>query len=294
MQTSQPWVLIGILLTTAAVTFRALRDRLLFERLLFRPAAILKKREVYRMFSSALLHVDGFHFLFNCVGLFSFGELVESVYGGATLLGIYLASVFGGSVLSLLLHRSEDYTAVGASAGVCGVLYASIFLLPGGSVCLFFIPIGIPDSVYAVGFLVLSMVALRRGDSRIGHDAHIGGAIVGLLVATLLYPEIALMRPLLWLAVFSVSVAIGVLLVRGSRWLRLPKVGTFTRHLAQEPEYNSTVRYQRYDEAAVRRLEEEEMNVLLEKISRKGLESLSKRERSRLKQLAEKQNGRTG
>ena len=44
----------------------------------------------------------------------------------------------------------------------------------------------------------------------------------------------------------------------------------------------------------MRRLVEEEMNVLLEKISRKGLESLSKRERSRLKQLAEKQNGRTG
>lgn len=295
MHASAPWVLLGISLVTAAVTHRAFQDGLLFERLLFRPDNILRKREVYRMFTSALLHVDWFHFLFNFVGLYSFGELLENVYGGAMLLGIYLASVFGGSLLSLFLHRRENYTAVGASAGVCGVIYASIFLLPGGRINLFFIPIGIPDSVYAVGFLILSMVAVRRGDSRVGHDAHIGGAVTGLLTATLLAPATALARPVLWLAVFSVSVAIGVILTRSAGGLLWPKIGPLgKRHFLGEPEYKPSIRYQRYDENAVRRAEEDEMNRLLEQISARGLESLNKRERQRLKELAAARNNTHG
>jgi len=92
----------------------------------------------------------------------------------------------------------------------------------------------------------------------------------------------------MWLAVFAASVAIGVVLVRRSGLLWRPKIGqTAKRRFAGEPEYRPSVRYQRYDEAVERRLEEEEMNRLLERISAKGLESLNRRERQRLKELAE-------
>jgi len=218
MPDSIPFFTAGISLITAVVTFLAFENPLLFQRFLFSSEDILKRREYYRMFSSALLHADWFHFLFNIWAFYSFGKSIELNfnYGGAVVVLIYLASVFGGSLLSLFIHRGESYIAVGASGGVCGIIYARIFLLPGGSLFVFPIPVPIPDYVFAVGFLVVSSIAFQRGRSRIGHDAHIGGAIVGLVVALLLYPSLVLARPGLLALVSALSVGISLFLLRDS------------------------------------------------------------------------------
>ena len=117
------------------------------------------------------------------------------IYGPRTLLLIYFSSILGGSLLSLFIHRHHDYRALGASGGVCGVIFASIFLLPGSSITMFPLPIGIPAYLYAVLFLVGSCIAHRRRSDNIGHDAHLGGAIIGLLVAAALYPKLIFAAP---------------------------------------------------------------------------------------------------
>lgn len=216
MSGSYPLVLFGIALITAIFTYCALENPVLFDRLLFRPDDILGRGEIYRMFTSALLHVDWGHYIFNFVTIYCFGINIEGVFGGLALLSIYVASVLGGSILSLLLHRGQNYSAVGASGGACGVLYASIFLFPGSGIQFFFIPITIPGSVYAVAFLIFSSMAMRRGNSNIGHDAHIGGAVVGVIAALILAPSIVLSHPILLLVVLSVSAGVSVFLIRGS------------------------------------------------------------------------------
>jgi membrane associated rhomboid family serine protease len=144
--------------------------------------------------------------------LYSFGAAVELFFGPGTFLAIYLASIVGGNLLALLLHRNEDYYALGASGGVCGVIFACIFLVPGSSVQLFFIPVNIPAYVYAVLFMLFSYYGIRAQRGNIGHDAHLGGAIIGLLTATALQPSIIRQNPVLYPVVMSLAILLFVLL----------------------------------------------------------------------------------
>jgi len=101
--------------------------------------------------------------------------------GWPALWTIFLAGILGGSLLSVFLHRNEHYRALGASGGVCGVVFAPVFLLPGGSLMLFLTPIPIPAHLDALAFPLVSFVAFRRQADHMGHDAHLGRTIIGLL-----------------------------------------------------------------------------------------------------------------
>ena len=70
-----------------------------------------------------------------------------------------------------------------------GIIFAAIVLVPGMSISFFFVPFPIPAPLFAVGYIVLSTYFMRRGRGHISHEAHIAGAISGLLLAGLLAPE---------------------------------------------------------------------------------------------------------
>ena len=70
-----------------------------------------------------------------------------------------------------------------------GIIFAAIVLLPGMSVYFFFVPVPIPAPLFAVGYIVISTYLMRRGRGHISHEAHLVGAISGLLLAGLLAPE---------------------------------------------------------------------------------------------------------
>jgi membrane associated rhomboid family serine protease len=65
-----------------------------------------------------------------------------------------------------------DIRALGASDSVTGIIFAAIVLLPGMSVYFFVVPVPIPAPLFAVG----------------SHEAHLAGAVSGLLLAGLLAP----------------------------------------------------------------------------------------------------------
>jgi membrane associated rhomboid family serine protease len=270
---------ISILVLTALVTLAAFRRRKLQDRLIFSPYDILRHKQIYRMLTSGLIHADWTHFLFNAFSFYCFGQNLEIFYGAKTLLLIYLSSILGGSLLSLMIHRHEDYRALGASGGVCGVIFASIFLLPGGAVTIYLIPFGIPAYVYAIGFLVASFVAHRRKLGNIGHDAHLGGAIVGLLVATVMYPRLVLAAPWMFLAVIGLSAAILVALII---------VPMHIADLRWNAPYRSpgNERSREYDENRERNRKMAEIDRLLDKVSKAGVGKLSASERKKLSGLS--------
>ena len=70
---------------------------------------------------------------------------------------------------------------------------------------IFPLPISIPSWFYAIFFILISFFGMHSKKGNIGHDAHLGGALVGLLVATLLFPSIIFQSPLLYLAVLLIS-----------------------------------------------------------------------------------------
>lgn len=122
-----------VIAITGYFSYRGFVNPSFLRRYLFSTRAILDNKQYDRILSSGALHADWMHLLFNMFSLYSFGSAVELLFGPFTFLAIYLAAILGGGVLALLLHRNEDYHALGASGGVCGVIFACIFLLPGTS-----------------------------------------------------------------------------------------------------------------------------------------------------------------
>jgi len=251
------------------------------ERLIFSPYAILVRKEYIRLVSSAFLHADWVHFGVNAFTLYSFGGHIEEEFGFPLVALIFFSSVLGGSLLSLWLHRHHDYKALGASGGVCGVLFASIFLLPGGGVMLFMIPFPIPAYLYAVLFVLFSTYGIKAARDNIGHDAHLGGAIIGLLVTTAYRPSIVSQSPVTYVLVVGLSAAAFLYLLRsastsasfGNPLAALRRFFIDERKEAEPP-----------DDANL----DDAVDRILAKISRQGMDSLTDRERRILKSASER------
>ncbi len=268
---------ISILVLTGLVTLAAFRKPELRERLVFNPYEILRHKQFDRMLTSGLVHANWPHFLFNAFSFCFFGRNIELIYGAKTLLVVYVSSILGGSLLSLMIHRRDDYRSLGASGGVCGVIFASIFLLPGGAIMIPPIPFGIPAYAYAIGFLVLSFIGQRRHIGNIGHDAHLGGAIVGLLIATAMYPSLVFAAPWMFLAVLGLSVVILLVLIFD------PGHMLEFRWSNRSP---GNERSREYDENRARNRKISEMDRLLDKVSKEGVGKLSESERKKLSRLS--------
>ena len=208
MQEPSSLVTLIIIIVTGIVTFQGFKKPELFNRLMFDNHAITHKKEYERLLTSALLHASWMHFAFNMFSLYSFGNYIELIYSPAVLLLIYLVSILGGDILSLIFYKNTHYRAVGASGGVCGVIYASIFLLPGGSIYILPIPFAIPSWIYAILFLLISAYGMRSAKGNIGHIAHIGGALTGLATTFLMFPKKVLALPELLGLIILISVAV--------------------------------------------------------------------------------------
>ncbi|UCF05199.1 MAG: rhomboid family intramembrane serine protease [bacterium] len=276
------FVTIGIILVAGYCSYLGFKRPGFIDRYLFDPQAIIYRREPHRLITSAFLHADWRHYIFNAFSLYSFGSHIERIFGAPVLLLIFFGSVLGGNLLSLWLHREERYRALGASGGVCGVIFATIFLLPGGGVRLLFFPVGIPAYVYAILFLFISFYGIRTGFGNIGHDAHLGGAIVGLIITTMKYPRIVTASPLLYVVVMASSILFFLYLYRTQRPVGRRRVRESRGLFGKVSEWRQRM------EASVRKREEERLNRLLEKVQREGLNSLSESERAFLRYASER------
>lgn len=266
----------AILVLTTICSWMGFRDPAFRDRHLFSVQEILVGKQYHRLFTSALLHADWNHLLLNMITLFFFGPRLESALGIWNFLLVYLAAIMGGSVLSLWLHRHHEYTAYGASGGVCGLVFSHILLFPGGKLMLFPLPMGVPSWLYAVLFLGGSMLALKRQADNVGHDAHLGGAVIGLWTTAALEPDSVRMHPGLFLGISMAAVVLMVYRIRNPLFLPLSGFRLHKPGCERKP----TKPLAKPGQAV-------ELDAILEKISRDGMESLSREEKARLNAAAE-------
>lgn len=271
----------AIILATVLCSYLGFKSHAFEEKYIFRPESILAHKEFYRLLTSGFLHADWRHLLWNMISLFLFGRAIEFVMGVPKFLLIYLGSILGGNLLSLLIHRHHDYRAYGASGGVCGIIFASIFLFPGGSIYVFPLPMGIPAWLYAIVFMLGSFYGMKAQRDNIGHDAHLGGAIIGLLITAALEPHIIGYNPWLFLIVLAVSALLFVYLVMNPMFLPLRSLlSTIGRRKSR---YVHLPKYQQ---------DERRIDDILEKISRSGVESLTREEKDLLNRVSGKYRSR--
>lgn len=182
-------LLIGI---TAVVSYKGFNDMAFFRKYEFHVASI-KAGEQIRMITSGFLHVDIMHLVFNMFTLYIFAPVVYQNLGNLNFVMIYFGSLIAGSLLTMYMHKNQDYyRAVGASGAVTGIVYSSILLFPDMKLYLFFLPIeefGIPGYIFGIGYLLYSIYGMKAKNDNIGHTAHFGGAIGGYIITLIKEPE---------------------------------------------------------------------------------------------------------
>ena len=106
-----------------------------------------------------------------------------------------------------MYRRQPYYSAIGASGGVSGVLFGTIALDPHIGIMIMFIPIPIPGWIFAIAYLAYSIYGMRRTLGNVGHAAHLGGALVGFVLAIAFWPA-TLSRNLLFIALMAVPLVV--------------------------------------------------------------------------------------
>ncbi|MCB1142314.1 MAG: rhomboid family intramembrane serine protease [Leptospiraceae bacterium] len=156
------------------------------DKYLYRPYQLSRGGNIPGVILSNFSHADFFHFLFNMMTLFYFGRVVEYSAGFITFLSIYFLSGVGATLISYFRKKDDPYyQALGASGCISGILVTAAILYPQMSLYMMFIPIPIPAPIFAVLYILFSTL-LMNSDSGIAHDAHLGGALVGLIAGGIL------------------------------------------------------------------------------------------------------------
>jgi len=190
-------VTIGIILITVLFSIKGFNDVTFFNRYKFQIGPIVQK-EYVRLLSSGFLHVDVSHLLFNMLTLYFFADVIIYNLGHLNFVLIYFISLLTGNILTYLYHKNNvNYSAVGASGAVSGVLFAAILLFPNMSLYIMFIPIPIPAYVVGIGYLAYTVFGMKKQLGNIGHSAHLGGAIAGIVICLILLPELIQTRTLI-------------------------------------------------------------------------------------------------
>jgi membrane associated rhomboid family serine protease len=285
-----------VIALTCWFSYRGFRDRAFEEEYLFWPEAILARRQFYRLITAGFLHLNGWHLLMNMASLYFFGPLIERIFGPAQFLAIYLGAMVGGNLLALYAHRHHDYRALGASGGVAGIIFAYVLLFPGGSIGMYFLPIGIPCWLYGIAYLLISFYGMQRGLGNVGHDAHLGGALVGLFTAAALHPLAIRQNPWLFGAVSAGTALLFIYMARNPLLLPLEGIDLTkgTARPAGRPGrwapwslFNFARRKSR-DLAGGFERPERQVDAILRKISESGMESVTEEERNLLKEVSDK------
>lgn len=127
-------------------------------------------------------------------------------------------------------------------------------------------------------FVLISIYGIKLRLSNIGHDAHLGGVLLGMLMAVGIYPESLQANYLPIVLVITPTLAFIFLIIKHLSYLFIEKF-TFNQkdYKNIDDEYNE-----------LKVTHQHEINDILEKIHSKGVNSLSEREKEALEQFSKK------
>lgn len=266
-----------LIIVNGIVTYKGLKDVIFLDKFSFNVDHVLGNKEYKRLVTSGFLHVNWTHFGFNMITLYFFSRGLESSIGVIPFLLLYMGSLIGGNVFALYIHKNHpDYTAVGASGAVSGLIFASIGLFPGMEIGFILLPISIPAWLYGIAYVLYSIYGIKTQRDNIGHEAHLGGGVIGLLIALLIQPTIMTTNYLPILLILVPSLIFLLLIIKKPHLLIISNPFSKSKNAYTiEDTYN--------DHKASKQVE---LDKILDKIHKKGYDKLSKKEKDRLNELS--------
>lgn len=179
----------ALLVTNILVSIAAWQNVRLVDAMIFDMTLIRRRHEYHRMITSGFIHADPTHLFMNMLALFFLGPALEYAIGTWSYLGVYLASLLGGSLWTYMEHyRDSSYRALGASGAVSGVTSAAAIIFPLTTIRVFFV-LPMPFILFAALYIGWSAWASSsRVRDGIGHAAHLGGALTGVALVCILWP----------------------------------------------------------------------------------------------------------
>ncbi|MDP1744865.1 MAG: rhomboid family intramembrane serine protease, partial [Bacteroidota bacterium] len=210
-------------------------------------------------------HIEIFHILWNLITLYWFGQILSDYTSPKKIIPLYLMGGVAGALITILLFSVVpvfqpylDSPMVGASAGITAIIIAAATLVPNYRINLMFV--GAIKLIYVALFvLFIDILSVASYNNIGGNIAHLGGALMG-YVFILQYKK-------------------------GRDWtLWINRFMDWIKNLLKKsPKSKMKVAYKRgvSDEAYNynKKVTQEQIDIILDKISRSGYESLSKAEK---------------
>ncbi|WP_075349865.1 rhomboid family intramembrane serine protease [Algoriphagus marinus] len=189
-----------LIILTAGISIYGFSKPEFLHRWMFIPYKIKNKGQWDRFITSGFIHKDYMHLLFNMFTFYFFGAVVEQVLayrfgpilGGVVFVLFYILGIVISDIPTYLKNQDNSYyRALGASGGTSATVFASIIILPLSDICLFGI-ICLPGFILGGLFLIYSYFKGKNQDDAINHDAHLYGALFGIIFILIISPSSAI------------------------------------------------------------------------------------------------------
>ena len=156
---------------------------------LFRPYWFLRSNQYHTIITSGFIHADLGHLLFNMFTFYFFAFNLERHIGASQFVLLYITGLVLSHACTYFKHKdNRQYASLGASGAISAVLFAYIVYFPTTTLIILPIPIPIPAVLFAIGYVAYSYWAARQQRGHINHDAHLCGAISGLIFVAITDP----------------------------------------------------------------------------------------------------------
>jgi membrane associated rhomboid family serine protease len=176
---------------TIACSVLAFSNDDLYGRMILHPYSVARKRNVFTVITSGLIHADWMHLAFNMFSFFAFAFQLEALMGHWQFGLLYFASLILSDLPTIAKHKNDyGYHSLGASGAVSAVIFGYILYEPLSTLMIMPIPIPIYAIVFGALYLVYCHFASKHARDNINHDAHFYGALCGLFITAILHPEI--------------------------------------------------------------------------------------------------------
>ena len=212
------FIVLLIIGACVAVSYKGFNDSSFKRKYMFNIGDISHRKQYYRMFTCGFLHSDWTHLIVNMLTLYFFYRTPYMALGSGAFLMIYVGGLVFSSWYSYMIHHKDYYySALGASGAVSAILLSAVMLNPTMKMIIFPIPLPLPGWIFAIAYIVFSSFGMHNANTRIGHSAHLGGAVIGIVITLLMRPYMIWEAPLFTSGITLLSIVLLLLELKRKR-----------------------------------------------------------------------------